>query len=196
MYLFTYLGVVNKLDRRRVLLTTRSTCRGKIFLVQSLGQSYREKCSYFWKYPNFLITQCGSCDRKPPCQKSGRFVQSFWYNTGLWQFTRELLNWLINNNCWLLKFVLTYYRYIHTGWVKKSKLHTFITSCLHKLARVYLAIISLTAFSHRIFKQKNNCEKNRKNVSPENIRQHFMFSVAALICSHSSYLLGFIDVFA
>jgi len=34
-------------------------------------------------------------------------------------------------------------------------LHTFMTSYLHKLIRVCLAVISLTAFSHRIFKQNN-----------------------------------------
>jgi len=33
-------------------------------------------------------------------------------------------------------------------------LHTFMTSCLHKLVRVCLAVISLIAFSHRIFKHK------------------------------------------
>ena len=30
-------------------------------------------------------------------------------------------------------------------------LHTFMTLCLRKLVRVCLAVISLTAFSHRIF---------------------------------------------
>jgi len=34
--------------------------------------------------------------------------------------------------------------------------HTFMTSCLHKLVSVCLAAISLTAFSHRIF--KHYCE--------------------------------------
>jgi len=38
--------------------------------------------------------------------------------------------------------------------VKYSMPHTFMTSCLHKLVRVCLAVISLIAFSHRIFKQK------------------------------------------
>ena len=42
-------GVVNKLDRRRVL-TTQSTCGGEIVQIQSLGQSSRlqrevPKCS-------------------------------------------------------------------------------------------------------------------------------------------------------
>ena len=35
----TVVGVVNPLDRRRVLLTTRSTCRDEIFKVQILWQS-------------------------------------------------------------------------------------------------------------------------------------------------------------
>ena len=52
------IGVVNKLDRRRrVLLTTRSTCRGEIFQVRSMEQSFRWKYSNFWRYRNFLITQ-------------------------------------------------------------------------------------------------------------------------------------------
>jgi len=49
----------------------------------------------------------------------------------------------------------------------------------------------LIAFSHRIFKQNNFDE----NILRENIRQYFIFSVAVLICSHSSYLLSFIDIF-
>jgi len=40
----TVVGVVNKLNRRPVLLTTQSTCRGKIVQIQSLGQSSRGKC--------------------------------------------------------------------------------------------------------------------------------------------------------
>ena len=48
----TVVRVVNKIDRRRVLLTTRSTCRGEIFQVQSWRQ--REVPS-FWRYPYFLI---------------------------------------------------------------------------------------------------------------------------------------------
>jgi len=38
--------------------------------------------------------------------------------------------------------------------VKYFTLHTFMTSCLHKLVRVCLAVISLIAFSHRISKHK------------------------------------------
>jgi len=37
-------GVANKLDRRLVLLTTRSTYRGEIFEVQSLRLSSGRKC--------------------------------------------------------------------------------------------------------------------------------------------------------
>ena len=68
-------------------------------------------------------------------------------------------------------------------------LHTFMMSCLHKLVRVCLAVISLTAFSHRIFKHKTIV---MYNISRANI----IFSVAVRICSHSSYLLSFIDIFA
>ena len=49
-------GVVNKLDRRRVLSTTRSTCRGETFEVQSLWQISIGKCPNFPRYQNFLIT--------------------------------------------------------------------------------------------------------------------------------------------
>ena len=79
----TVLGVINKLDRRRVLLTTRSTCRGEIFKVQSLGQNSGGKYPNFWRYPRFLVTQCRIDGRKPPCQMPARFVQSFRYNIGL-----------------------------------------------------------------------------------------------------------------
>jgi len=40
-------SVVNKLDRRQVLLKTRSTYRGKIFQVHSLGQISRRSYPYF-----------------------------------------------------------------------------------------------------------------------------------------------------
>ena len=53
-------------------------------------------------------------------------------------------------------------------------LHTFMTSYLHKLVRVCLAVMSLIAFSHKIVKHKNNCDVN---ISRENIRQYFIFSV-------------------
>ena len=49
-----------------------------------------------------------------------------------------------------LKLVNTNYIYV----VKYSMLYTFMTSCLRKVVRVGPAVISLTAFSHRIFKHK------------------------------------------
>ena len=62
------ISVVNKLDRRRrrrrLLLTTRSICRGEIFLGWN---SARRKCPYFWRYPNFFTTQRRIVGRKPPC---------------------------------------------------------------------------------------------------------------------------------
>ena len=60
------IGVVNKLDRRRrrVLLTTRSTCRGEIFSVRTS----RGKYPNFWRYPNFLVIQCVIGGRKLQCQ--------------------------------------------------------------------------------------------------------------------------------
>jgi len=65
------IGVVNKLDRRRVLLTTRSTCHGSV--------------PSFWRHLNFLLTLCAINESKDPCQKPARFVQSFRHNTGLWR---------------------------------------------------------------------------------------------------------------
>jgi len=53
------------------------------FPNRSLGQSSRGKCPNFWRYPNFLITQCETGGRKPTCKKTPRFVQSFRYNTSL-----------------------------------------------------------------------------------------------------------------
>ena len=85
------IGVVNKLDRRRrrrrrVLLATRSTRRGEIFQVRSLGQSPRGKYPNFGRYPYFLTTYNGTGGRKEaPRQKPARFIQSFRHNTGLWQ---------------------------------------------------------------------------------------------------------------
>ena len=67
------ISVVNKLDRRRrrrVLLTTRSTCRGEIFQVRSSGQSPRGKYPNFWRYQYFLTTEGGLGGRTPPCQNS------------------------------------------------------------------------------------------------------------------------------
>ena len=36
-----------------------------------------------------LKTHCRTGGRKPPCQKPARFIQSFWYNTGLWWTDRQ-----------------------------------------------------------------------------------------------------------
>ena len=61
---------------------------------------------------------------------------------------------------------------------------------LTKQVRVRIAVISLTAFSHRIFKHKTIVTEN---ISGENIRQYFNFSAAVRICSRSSYFLSFIE---
>jgi len=72
----TIIGVSHKLSR--VFLTTPSTCcHGKIFQVQYWGQSCRRKYPSFWRYHNFLTTQCRTCGRKLPCQKAARFVHLF-----------------------------------------------------------------------------------------------------------------------
>ena len=44
--------------------------------VPESGTSARGKYPNFWRYPNFLITQCGIDGRKLPDQKPARFVQS------------------------------------------------------------------------------------------------------------------------
>jgi len=49
-----------------------------------------------------------------------------------------------------------------------------MTSCLHKLVRVCLAVISLIAFSHRIFKHKTIA---MQNISRENIRQYLAYKL-------------------
>jgi len=74
------IGVVNKLDRRlrrRVLVIARSTCRGEIFQVRSLGQSPRGKYPDYWRYRNFLLTQYGivegSLRAKNELDSSSRF---------------------------------------------------------------------------------------------------------------------------
>ena len=63
------IGVNNKLDHWRVLLTTQSTYHGDIFQVQSLGQNSRQQYPYFRRCLNFLITQCRSGGKKLPRQK-------------------------------------------------------------------------------------------------------------------------------
>ena len=73
-------------------------------------------------------------------------------------------------------------------------LRAYMTSCLrNKLVRVCLAVISLTAFSHRIFQRETILTYN---ISLENIRQCSIFSADVRVCSRSSYLLSSIDILA
>ena len=77
------IGVVSMFDRRRrrrILLTTRSTCRGAVFKVRSLRQSPKGKDPNFWKYPNFLITQCDGIDGRKP-QLQNKLDSSSLFNT-------------------------------------------------------------------------------------------------------------------
>ena len=60
---YSVVGVVNKLDYRRVLLIT----------------SPRGKYPDIWRYRNFIVTQCRIGGRKVRC----RFVQPFPYNSDL-----------------------------------------------------------------------------------------------------------------
>ena len=70
------IGVVNKFDRRRVLLATRRT-----FRVEILKPIVWDKCHR--KHPCFIIAQCGIGGRKASCQKSARFVHLFLCIAGL-----------------------------------------------------------------------------------------------------------------
>ena len=47
------------------------------FSKLSLGQSYRGKYRYFWRYPNFATTQCSIGRKKPLSQKPARFGRRF-----------------------------------------------------------------------------------------------------------------------
>jgi len=76
--------------------------------------------------------------------------------------------------------------------VKYSVLNTFMMPCLCN-GHACLALMSLTGFSHKIFKHKTIV---KYYISHVHIRQCFIFSVAVCIGSHSSHLLSFIDVFA
>jgi len=62
----------------------RSVCRGEIFQVHSLRQSFRGKYLLFLRYTNFPKTQRSIIGRgKPVCKKSARSVQPFRYNTSM-----------------------------------------------------------------------------------------------------------------
>ena len=74
------IGVVNKLDRRRRrrrVVDNAIDLPRRNFLVRSLGQISRGMYPNFWRYPNFLITQCRIGERKPPWQIPSGFVQAF-----------------------------------------------------------------------------------------------------------------------
>jgi len=60
--------VVDKLDRRRVMLRIRSLCVAK-FSKSRAGTKFQRKVPSFLRYPNFLIKQCRIAGRKLPCRK-------------------------------------------------------------------------------------------------------------------------------
>ena len=62
------IGVINRIDRRRVLLTTRSTCRGEVFKSR-VSDKVPEGCTLILEIHDFLKTQCGIGGGKHPCQK-------------------------------------------------------------------------------------------------------------------------------
>jgi len=84
------IGVVNKLDRRR----RRRFIQSAIdlwwnFLCPEFGIVPERNTVIFWRYPDFLVTQCGIGGSKPPCQKAPCIVQSSRYNTSLWRTNRR-----------------------------------------------------------------------------------------------------------
>jgi len=77
--------VIHRLDRRRVLLTTPSTCRGEIFWSQSLWQSSMGKYPNFWQIPKFPYNTVWDRWKEASTPTPARFVHSFRYNTVLWR---------------------------------------------------------------------------------------------------------------
>jgi len=68
------ISVVNKLDRRRrrrVLLKTRSTCRGEIFSKSGVWDKVPCGGKYTLIFGDSQISLQHSVGRKPPCQKPG-----------------------------------------------------------------------------------------------------------------------------
>ena len=65
----TVASVANKLDRRRVLFTTRPTGRGKIFLASEFGTKCQRthQLSFFGDTQISLLNRVGYV-KKPPCQ--------------------------------------------------------------------------------------------------------------------------------
>ena len=62
----TVAGVVSKFHhRRRVLLTTPSTCSGDFFSNPEFGAMLQTEVTLFLRYPNFLKTRYGIGGRKP-----------------------------------------------------------------------------------------------------------------------------------
>ena len=87
------IGVVNKLDRRRrrrrVLLTARSTCRGEIFSKSGVRDKVPERSTLISEDIQISLKQCKIGGRRLHAKNPARFVQSFWYNTGLWRTDRR-----------------------------------------------------------------------------------------------------------
>ena len=80
------IGVVNKLDRRRrrrVLLTTRSSCSGEIFYKSGVWDKVPEGNTLILKVAKFPYNTVWDRWEEAPCQNPSRLVQSFQYNTGL-----------------------------------------------------------------------------------------------------------------
>ena len=63
------IGVVNRIDRRRVLLTTRSTCLGEIFNF-TISDKVPQECTLILEIHKFLKTQCAISGQKQPDSSS------------------------------------------------------------------------------------------------------------------------------
>ena len=59
------------------------------FLCPEFGTKCQREVPLFLKIPKYSYNTVWDSGRKPPCQNPTRFVQSFRYNTGLWQTDRR-----------------------------------------------------------------------------------------------------------
>jgi len=80
-------GVINKLHRQRVLLATRSTCRGlaKFYFKFRVCGKGPKKNTLIWvpEFPHITMYTMGG--RNIPCQKPARFIlQSFLHSRPQW----------------------------------------------------------------------------------------------------------------
>jgi len=79
----TVVSVIHRCGRRRVCWSHHRLAIAIYFLSTEFGHRSGWKYNYFWRYPNFFITQLRIGQRKPTRQKPALSTLSFRYNTGL-----------------------------------------------------------------------------------------------------------------